>query len=412
MKIFVDVTSSCRSVQNTGMQRMTRKIFTELSKRASVTPICWNRIGRFYQRLGGVEHKLLTRPFDVSSRPTRRPEIRGENPIAELRRFAFLPRFDFATSLTENDLFISPDSHHDSRRRYLPGLLARTRVRSLAIFHDAARLRLSSLYRVRKKRYREYVESLAAFDRVICISREARDDLHQLWHQFGCRPTSVTIEPWAAEMHGNGQENESAAGDPLIVCVGSLDPRKNHSVLLLAARDLWREGLDFQLHLIGRGTKFSTRKIMLEIRNLQGEGRPIQWLRHVDDKTLLREYRNCRFTVYPSLLEGYGLPIVESLLQGKPCVCGGNGALGEVAHGGGCFIVDQTKVEALAHGMRRLLLDQELYGRLCAEARARKFRSWMDYIDRVLGHMGLNPAVGSIESRGSAFIKSVSHGLD
>src|ERR1700720_2755092 len=189
MKIFIDATSSCRSVQNTGMQRMTRRIFAELSKRVPVTPICWNRIGRFYQRLGVVEHKLLTRPFDMNSRPTRRPEIRGENPIAELRRFAFLSRFDFASSLTENDVFVSPDSHHDSRRNYLPSLIRTTRVRSLAIFHDAARLRLSSLYGIRERRYREYIESLAAFDHVICISQEARDDLHQLWHQFGCRST-------------------------------------------------------------------------------------------------------------------------------------------------------------------------------------------------------------------------------
>jgi glycosyltransferase involved in cell wall biosynthesis len=384
MKIFVDVTSSCTSVQNTGMQRMTRKIFAELSKHAPVTPICWNRIGRFYQRLGTIEQKLLTRPFDVNSRPTRRPEIRGENPIAELNRFACLSRFDFARSLTESDVFISPDSHHDSRRKYLPDLIKSTRVRSLAIFHDAARLRLSSLYGIRKRRYREYIESLAAFDNVICISQEARDDLRQLWHQYGCRPTWVTVEPWPAEMHDGEPENDKSTASRLMLCVSSLDPRKNHFTLLLAARNLWREGLDFELHLIGRATKFSMRKIMSEIRNLQGEGRPIRWLRHVDDETLLREYRNCRFTVYPSLMEGYGLPIVESLLHGKPCVCGGNGALGEVAQGGGCFIVDQAKVDALAHGMRRLLLDSELYARLCEEARGRRFRSWIDYIEKLL----------------------------
>lgn len=387
MKIFIDVTSSCRSVQNTGMQRMTRKIFAELSKHAPVTPICWNRIGRFYQRLGAVERKLLTRPFDINSRPTRRPEIRGENPIAELRRFAFLSRFDFAGSITENDVFISPDSHHDSRRKHLPGLIKRTRVRSLAIFHDAARLRLSSLYRLRERRYRQYIESLAAFDRVICISDEARDDLQQLWHQFGCRPTSVTVEPWPVEMHRRAPENEKAASPRLIICVGSLDPRKNHSTLLLAAKELWQEGLDFELHLIGRATKFSKQKIMSEMRNLLAEGLPIRWLRHVDDETLFQEYRDCRFTVYPSLKEGYGLPIVESLSHGKPVVCGGNGALGEVAQGGGCFIVDQTKVDALANGMRRLLLDRELYVRLCEEARTRTFRSWPDYIGDLLGHL-------------------------
>lgn len=133
---------------------------------------------------------------------------------------------------------------------------------------------------------------------------------------------------------------------------------------------------------------------MSEIHNLQGEGRPIRWLRHVDDETLLREYRDCRFTVYPSLMEGYGLPIVESLLHGKPVVCGGNGALGEVAREGGCLIVDQTSVESIAGAIKKLLTDRQLYAQLCDEARSRKFRSWSDYIDGLLKQMDLNRVVG------------------
>ena len=126
---------------------------------------------------------------------------------------------------------------------------------------------------------------------------------------------------------------------------------------------------------------------MRQIWNLRLGGRPLRWLRHVDDETLLREYRDCRFTVYPSLMEGFGLPIAESLWHGKPVVCGGNGALGEIARGGGCLIVDQTSVDALAEAIKSLLLDNELYSRLCAEARARKFRSWSDYIAKLLQHL-------------------------
>jgi glycosyltransferase involved in cell wall biosynthesis len=384
MKLFIDVTSACRSVQSTGMQRMTRKLFEELSKRVPVTPICWNQIGAFYQRLGPIEHKLLTRPFDVASHPTTRPEIRGENPIAELKRFLFLRRFDFENAVTKDDIFISPDSTQNLRRKHLPELIRKTRVRSLAIFHDAARLRLASLYRIRVRRYREYIETLCAFDRVICISRESQDDLHNLWKQFGCKPTSTCVEPWPAERPVAAPQNNPATSAYVVTCVSSLDPRKNYFTLLAAAEKLWREGLNFELHIIGRATKFGTRKLLSKIRDLQSEGRSIRWLRHVDDKTLQREYNDCRFTVYPSLKEGYGLPIVESLLYGKPCVCGGNGALGEAAADGGCLIVDQTSVESLANGIKNLLQDRQLYARLGEEARARRFRSWADYIDNFL----------------------------
>jgi len=88
-------------------------------------------------------------------------------------------------------------------------------------------------------------------------------------------------------------------------------------------------------------------------------------------------------------MEGFGLPILESLWHGKPCVCGGNGALGEVARGGGCLIVDQTSEDAIAAGIQKLLRDQATYARLCVEARARKFRSWSDYIEKLLKHLQL-----------------------
>jgi len=86
-------------------------------------------------------------------------------------------------------------------------------------------------------------------------------------------------------------------------------------------------------------------------------------------------------------MEGFGLPIAESLIHGKPCICGGNGALGEVARGGGCLIIDQTSSETLAGGIKTLLSDRQFYSRLCDEARSRKFRSWSDYMDKLLVHL-------------------------
>jgi glycosyltransferase involved in cell wall biosynthesis len=386
--IYLDVTSSCVSVQNTGIQRVTRKIFAELSRRVAVTPICWNEIGGCYQKLGPNEHKLLTHPFDVESRPTTRPDISGQNPIAELKRLVTLSRFDFETTLTENDVFIAPDCHHDSRRKHLPEWIQKTGVRSVAIFHDASRVRLASVYRRGVRRYREYIQSLTAFGRVICISGQTHDDLMDLWGMFGCEPTSTCVESWPPALELNGYKPDSRADAfDLVVYVSSLDPRKNHFTLLAAAERLWREGVHFELRIIGRSTKLFGRKVIAEIQKLQRLGRPIRWLRHVDDKTLLRQYSDCRFTVYPSLMEGYGLPIMESLLHGKPCISGGNGALGEVASGGGCLIVDQTNEEALAAAIKTLLKDRQMYAQLCAQARAREFRSWADYIDKFMGYL-------------------------
>src|SRR5205807_3872638 len=224
-------------------------------------------------------------------------------------------------------------------------------------------------------------------DLVVCVSEASRNDLLQLWAELGATPTQAAVETWPVEPFGPNENLGSNQFRPLILCVGSFEPRKNHITLLRAADALWQAGLDFELNLIGRSTSSFGSRVKAELRKLLRAGRSVRWLKQVNDELLHRAYQECRFTVYPSLMEGFGLPITESLSHGKPCVCGGNGALGEVARGGGCLIVDQTSHAALAGGMKRLLSDRQLYARLCHEARERKFRSWSDYIDKLLTHL-------------------------
>lgn len=176
-------------------------------------------------------------------------------------------------------------------------------------------------------------------------------------------------------------------GRDIVLYVSSFTLRKNHLKLFEAAKRLWKEGIKFELRLVGSSTGNWGLRLVPEIRLLQAAGWPIRWLKQVDDRALHRSYRECSFTVYPSLQEGFGLPILESLWHGKPCLCGNNGALGEVAEGGGCFYIDQTSAASIAEGIRRLLTDRELYERLCNEARARTFRTWPDYIDRLIEYM-------------------------
>ena len=383
--IYLDVTCACRSVQNTGMPRVTRKIFAELQKSEQVHPVCWNDMGRCYQELGTKERRFLERPFDVSSRAISRPELRGANFFVVLYRLLTRPRIALEKRLGEGDVFLVPDSFHNTRRKILPKLLQKTPARKVAIFHDAANLRLPHLFQERGNKVRRYIESLSIFDLVVCVSREAEHDLHRFWKEYGREPAPTVVERWPAELSIRAADQREA-DRKIIVYVSSLARRKNHATLLRAAEKLWSRGVSFELWLVGRNTRHFNSAVR-QIRLLQRRDRPLQWLRHVNEETLLRAYDRCFFTVYPSLLEGFGLPIVESLLHGKPCICGDNGALGEVASGGGCLIVDQTDVNALSDGMERLLQDRQLYARLCSEARARVFRSWPDYIDNLLGHL-------------------------
>src|SRR5689334_4915675 len=72
--VFLDVTGAAKSPRSTGMQRVTRRIFDELTSRVPVTPISWNSIGNRYQLLGRRERALLEEPSRFLTRPRARPE--------------------------------------------------------------------------------------------------------------------------------------------------------------------------------------------------------------------------------------------------------------------------------------------------------------------------------------------------
>ena len=164
----------------------------------------------------------------------------------------------------------------------------------------------------------------------------------------------------------------------------TLEPRKNHLTLLEAAEKIWREkAASFELTLIGRKTADFGKQVIAKTEALRRAGRPVRWKRHINDEDLVAAYDACAFTVFPSLVEGFGLPIIESLCRARPCICGDNGALGERARDGGCLTVDQTSAFDLAEAMQRLLTDKTLYIRLLKEARSRHFDTWRNFIDRM-----------------------------
>ena len=165
-----------------------------------------------------------------------------------------------------------------------------------------------------------------------------------------------------------------------LLYVARTEPHKNHLRLLDACEKLWREGLDFELRLIG-GTAYPDHawRIAARVHLLRAKGRRLRWDRHVPDQELHAAYRDSSFTVFPSLLEGFGLPIIESLWHGRPVVCGENGALGEMAAAGGCAKADMESLDAMAAEIRRLLTDQAHYEKLFLEAQFRSYRGWSEY---------------------------------
>jgi glycosyltransferase involved in cell wall biosynthesis len=162
--------------------------------------------------------------------------------------------------------------------------------------------------------------------------------------------------------------------------VGSIEGRKNHLALLDACEDLWARGAKFSLHLIGLSQPQTAAAALARIRALQAAGRPLRYDGPVSETALDAAYAACTFTVYPSLIEGFGLPVLESVAHGRPCICSARRALGEAARDGGCVALERVDASSLAAAIVRLLESPAEIETLASAARARRFRSWSDYV--------------------------------
>ncbi|MGI8536427.1 MAG: glycosyltransferase [Mycobacteriales bacterium] len=171
-----------------------------------------------------------------------------------------------------------------------------------------------------------------------------------------------------------------------VLVVGSHEPRKNHLAVLHAAEVLWREGLDFSLRFVG-GSGWTTSVFDARFAELVLAGRPVTAERGLDDEQLWAGFRRARFSVFPSLHEGFGLPVAESLALGTPVVGTAYGSIGEVGVGGGVVLVDPRDDDDLAAALRRLLTDDAQLARLRQETLDRPVRSWDDYARELWQHL-------------------------
>jgi O-antigen biosynthesis alpha-1,2-rhamnosyltransferase len=101
------------------------------------------------------------------------------------------------------------------------------------------------------------------------------------------------------------------------LCVGTLEPRKNLDVVIDAFESLWADDEDVCLILIGR-EGWLCDDLMARLRGHPQCGKRLLWLNDVDDRNLALAYRKATALIFPSLVEGFGLPLVEALDQGLP----------------------------------------------------------------------------------------------
>lgn len=206
---------------------------------------------------------------------------------------------------------------------------ARTRgARVGAVVYDLIPLTHPHLVAPRHhERFELWLDQTAAqVDFFVAISRTVRDELQDYlatrrrdhrWprHRFASFVLGAELPPdvgGAVRAH----VREAFANDHVYLMVGALEARKNHAFLLDAFDQLWQRGLDVRLCLVGNHTR-QVPELMERLEHHSQRGRRLFCFPDLSDAELKHAYGRATALVYPSIVEGFGLPIVEALLHGR-----------------------------------------------------------------------------------------------
>lgn len=212
-------------------------------------------------------------------------------------------------------------------------------------------------------------------DAVIAVSRHTAQDLMRL---TSLRPERVHVIPLAGSVPvpaGEVDVDPTLARlkvqRPYVVFVGTLEPRKNLVRLVRAYRRLAARGLPHRLVLAGP-MGWESRPLLREIHRA-GPGEVVLTGRLDGEDSVDALYRGADAMAYPSLYEGFGLPVLEAMSRGVPCVVSTTSSLPEVA-GDAALAVDPRSEQGIADGLELILTDSDLAERLREAGRTRAAR--------------------------------------
>jgi glycosyltransferase involved in cell wall biosynthesis len=239
-------------------------------------------------------------------------------------------------------------------------------VKAATIFYDALPYNEPDFFLSRNVQlWRSYfLRAIHSTDLWAAISETARQDLLRMIaaEAPGMKPVAISFPM--------GVSHEALGFDPawlieapadqgqLILCVGSLDARKGHSILL----DALGKSSTARVLIFGRDTGAGAQAIATRILRHPLYGSRLFWIRDGSDRELAYWYQQCRAIVCPSRAEGFGLPLIEAAWYGKQVIANRIPIFEEVSnsYGLGVCFYETDSCDSLATALDRCALGEEL----------------------------------------------------
>lgn len=245
-------------------------------------------------------------------------------------------------------------------------------VRRVVTIHDLIFMRHSEWYpyfdRLAYEKKAKYAVQHA--DVIIAVSEQTKADICELL-KVPEEKVQVVYQTWGKafnhvlrlEYLSYARKKYALPDDPYILFVGAITERKNLQVVCNAL--LMPENEDVPLVIVGEESAgFEKFEEFVEDNKLKGR---VYIYHNIPWYEMPTFYQLARCTVYPSLYEGFGLPVIEAMRCGITAITSNNSSLKEVG-AQGAVLVDPTNVEELGHAIHKVMTDQEYYNKLREEA--------------------------------------------
>ncbi len=310
-QLYVDISELVRHDAATGVQRVTRSILHQLLSRApegyTVTPVyaTTNELGYRYA------HQFIAK---FTGRLDDRPDALIES----------IP----------GDVFLGLDLQHQVTR-YQSSYLSALRARGVSVYfvvYDLLPIQFPQYWPSMFAVHTEWLQVLSRFDGVICISRAVANEFKHWSAQHAVprlRPFKIGWFHLGADIDnslpskGLPEDGVSVlakmAARPTFLSVGTIEPRKAHHQVLDAFDQLWAQGQDVNLVLVGKAGWLMD-DFIKRLENHPERNNRFFWLSGVSDEYLEKIYDSATCLVTASVGEGFGLPLIESAQHGLPII--------------------------------------------------------------------------------------------
>jgi glycosyltransferase involved in cell wall biosynthesis len=283
----------------------------------------------------------------------------------------------------ESDVFLSTNSYLTIWFLRIPGV---------PIVYDMITFE-PSLQPNRRSMLIERVTVAHAIRRSAAIIAISGATANMLAERFPLARAKTTVAPLgvARTLAPHGRAARELPPEGFVLAVGTLEPRKNLPRLVQAYASLPRQVQAEHPLVVAGALGWATADTLGALSAL---GDRCTMLGYVSDGTLAELYRRCAVFCYPSLGEGFGLPVLEAMACGAAVVTSGISSLPEVG-GQAVEYIDPENVPSIAAGIARILGDESRRAELAARAKARAAEfSWTSFAAIVLETLDRAAAVG------------------